>query len=83
MQSPQVFRAAEILDAYEHVKKNSIKITDDVAAAASLGIRVSIVENFSSNPKITVPEDIALAEYLMSRGSPKSGRVQEQRKEQQ
>lgn len=83
MQTPQVFRAAEILDAYEHVKKNSIKITDDVAAAASLGIRVSIVENFSPNPKITVPEDIALAEYLMSRGSPKSGRVQEQRKEQQ
>lgn len=82
MQTPQVFRAADILGAYEYVKKNCIKITDDVAAAALRGIRVSIVENFHPNPKITVPDDIALAEYLMSRGSSESGRAKEQQKEQ-
>ncbi len=37
---------------------------DDVAAAASIGVKTTIVENLSPNPKITVPEDIAFIEFL-------------------
>jgi len=67
MQTPQVFRAADIISAYAYVRKNKIKITDDVAAAQIAGIKVTVVENLYPNPKITVPEDIAFIEFLKSR----------------
>jgi len=69
MQTPQVFRASKILSAYKYIKANKIAITDDVAAATASGERVSIVENLSPNPKITVPEDIAYIEFLSARMS--------------
>ena len=64
MQTPQVFRASDILKAYRHVAKNKLAVTDDVAATASIGVKTTIVENLSPNPKITVPEDIAFIEFL-------------------
>ena len=68
MQTPQVFKASEILSAYKFVKKNNLKITDDVAAYTAFGKKVSIVENIYPNPKITVPQDIAYIEFLNSKG---------------
>ena len=67
MQTPQVFKASEILSAYKFVKKNKLKITDDVAAYTAYGKKVSIVENLNPNPKITVPQDIAYIEFLETR----------------
>lgn len=64
MQTPQVFKTSEILSAYEGIKKSGARITDDVAAAVSKGIGVTVVENMYPNPKITVPEDIAFIEFL-------------------
>ena len=66
-QTPQVFKASEILSAYKFVKKNKLKITDDVAAYTAYGKKVSIVENLNPNPKITVPQDIAYIEFLETR----------------
>jgi len=66
MQTPQVFMHSEILRAYEKISAEGIAITDDIAAAAFLGIKVSIVENLLPNPKITLPQDIALAEYMLN-----------------
>ena len=68
MQTPQVFKASEILSAYKFIKKNKLKITDDVAAYVAFGKKVSIVENIYPNPKITVPQDIAYIEFLNSKG---------------
>lgn len=67
MQTPQVFERNLILSAYEKVVSESIKITDDVAAASIMGAKIAVVENNFYNPKITVPEDIALAEYIIQR----------------
>ncbi len=67
MQTPQVFKASEILSAYKFVRKNKMKITDDVAAYATLGLKISIVENVFPNPKITLPQDIARVEFLKTR----------------
>ena len=64
MQTPQVFRAGAILKAYKAAKRAKLALTDDVAAASSAGIAVSIVENEFANPKITVPEDLAYLEFL-------------------
>lgn len=64
MQTPQAFRREIILDCYQKVNSSGEKITDDVAAAVKLGYKITIVENIYPNPKITVPEDLAIVEYL-------------------
>lgn len=66
MQTPQVFKINAIHQAYEKIVAEEIFITDDVAAANYAGIGVSIVENLTPNPKITVPSDIAYIEFLTS-----------------
>jgi 2-C-methyl-D-erythritol 4-phosphate cytidylyltransferase len=68
MQTPQVFKREIILESYRKIKRENIAITDDVAAATACGHKVSIVENLSPNPKITVPEDLALVEFLKQKG---------------
>jgi 2-C-methyl-D-erythritol 4-phosphate cytidylyltransferase len=65
METPQVFRRALILDAYRRVKADSVRITDDVAAATHVGHKVAIVENLFPNPKITEPHDLAWVEFLL------------------
>jgi len=64
MQTPQVFKTADIIKAYEYIADNAIAVTDDVAAAATIGIKTSIVENIYPNIKITVPQDLAYIEFL-------------------
>ncbi len=67
MQTPQAFRREIILPSYERVKRDALKITDDVAAAVVCGHEVAVVENLSPNPKITVPEDVALIEFIFQK----------------
>ena len=67
MQTPQVFAAADIIAAYEKVRKNKVRVTDDVAAYVMDGAKISFVENLRPNPKITVPEDIAYVEFLLNK----------------
>lgn len=65
METPQVFPLGKILAAYQKVNDENLFVTDDVAAAAHLGIPVAIVENLSPNPKLTVPEDLIFCEALI------------------
>lgn len=69
MQTPQAFKRSIILDCYQKVNSSGAKITDDVAAAVKLGHKITIVENIYPNPKITVPEDLAMVEFLKSKGN--------------
>ncbi len=64
MQTPQVFERSLILESYQKVKAQKISITDDVAAASAFGHKITIVENLQPNPKITVPEDLLIVEFL-------------------
>lgn len=66
METPQVFPLKKIFTAYQKIKDENIFVTDDVAAAACLGLSVAIVENFSPNPKLTVPEDLIFCEALLA-----------------
>ena len=67
METPQVFKRSVILEAYRKVKRENLRITDDVAAAALVGQLVTLVENPVLNPKITAPEDLAFVEFLIPR----------------
>ncbi|MDR2844634.1 MAG: 2-C-methyl-D-erythritol 4-phosphate cytidylyltransferase [Puniceicoccales bacterium] len=71
METPQVFRHSLILEAYRRVAADGARVTDDVAAAARAGHKVTLVENLSPNPKITEPHDLALVSFLLERGKQK------------
>lgn len=65
-ETPQVFPLGKIFAAYQKINDENLFVTDDVAAAAALGVPVAFVENFSPNPKITVPEDLVFCEALLA-----------------
>lgn len=74
METPQVFPLKKIFAAYQKIKDENLSVTDDVAAAAYHGLKVAVVENFSPNPKLTVPEDLIFCEALLAHtGSPPDG----------
>jgi len=68
-QTPQGFRREVILAAYESVIQQGLTITDDAQAVEATGGPVYLVEGGYDNVKITTPEDLAIAEALIERGS--------------
>lgn len=68
MQTPQAFDYRLILDAYEKVIGEGVKVTDDSMAAEYAGnVKVRIIEGSPANIKITTPEDLVLAEALLKK----------------
>lgn len=72
MQTPQGFHYALIKRAHQTFQGQNF--TDDTALVSELGIPVRIVMGSKQNIKITLPEDIILAEtYLATRLVPRTG----------
>lgn len=65
METPQAFRHANILKAYQHVTEKGLQITDDCAAAATIGIKTTLIHNTEPNPKITTAADLDYINWLM------------------
>ena len=65
METPQAFALPDILKAYQHVHDFGLRITDDTAAAATIGLNTTIVPNHAPNLKITTPEDLSYAAWLL------------------
>lgn len=65
METPQAFALPDILKAYQHVHDFGLRITDDTAAAATIGRNTTIVPNHAPNLKITTPEDLSYAAWLL------------------
>lgn len=61
-QTPQLFRSEELKAAYD--TPYSTSFTDDASVARAAGIPLSFVEGEKYNIKITIPEDIPVAEAL-------------------
>jgi len=64
IQTPQVFRAALLLEAYKQDYRESF--TDDASVVESAGSKVSLISGEQYNIKITHPEDLAIAEALLT-----------------
>jgi len=72
-QTPQVFAASLLKEAYENLNNlDQNKISDDSQLVEALGHKVTIVEADSSNIKITRQSDIAIAEAIL-KSRPKRG----------
>ncbi|WP_352419807.1 2-C-methyl-D-erythritol 4-phosphate cytidylyltransferase [Proteiniborus sp.] len=66
VQTPQSFSYELILKAYKEAMQKKIIATDDSMLVEKLGHRVKIIEGSYSNIKITTPEDLKIAELLLS-----------------
>ena len=65
VQTPQAFRAAELLDAYERADAEGFQATDTAGCMARYGaLPVAAVDGSARNLKITFPEDVGVAEAL-------------------
>jgi len=65
--TPQLFRFQLLRDALAHCIGLGQVVTDEAQAMEALGWHAQVVEGSRRNIKITRPEDLALAEYYLSR----------------
>lgn len=65
METPQAFDARKIRTAYQHVHEYGLKVTDDAAAAATIGLKITLVPNPYPNPKLTTPCDVEYIEHIL------------------
>jgi len=70
IQTPQIFSLEKILDAYEKAAKEGFYSTDDSALLERYGGRVKVVAGSYRNIKITTPEDLEIAEFLLKEELP-------------
>lgn len=67
--TPQAFRAELLREAHRRAREHGTQASDDAALVESLGHRVQMVVDSPSNLKITVPDDLEMAEALLARRS--------------
>ena len=63
--TPQMFRLKPLSDALQQALVKDIIITDEASALESSGESPLLIESSGSNIKITHPDDLALAEFLL------------------
>jgi 2-C-methyl-D-erythritol 4-phosphate cytidylyltransferase len=68
IQTPQVFKREMIVEAHERAERDGVEVTDDAMLVERLGKPVFIIDGERTNFKITVPEDVWLAESLIREG---------------
>src|SRR4029079_2603440 len=65
MQTPQIFRRASLLEAYDRIRSNSLIDTDEVSAIEHAGGSIVIVPAQDHNLKITYAADLPIAEFIL------------------
>jgi 2-C-methyl-D-erythritol 4-phosphate cytidylyltransferase len=65
VQTPQVFRFDIIAEAYRQVED---EVTDDASLVEQLGYRVKLYMGSYDNIKVTTPNDLDLAEWMLYHG---------------
>lgn len=73
IQTPQAFRFGLLLAAHEQAAERRIEGHDDCALVEAMGEPVRVVMGSPANIKVTEPEDLVMAEALMTCRSPQHG----------
>jgi 2-C-methyl-D-erythritol 4-phosphate cytidylyltransferase len=66
-QTPQVFPAGILREAYQRALEDRFAGTDDASLVERLGYSVEVFPGSGENLKITAPEDLLLAEAILQR----------------
>lgn len=64
METPQIFRAPLLRQAYSGVMASGACVTDETSAVQDAGAPVALVASGGWNGKITFPEDLELARFI-------------------
>lgn len=64
--TPQMFKLTELQNALMRCIDKNLPVTDEASAVEQCGGRVGIVVDRKDNIKVTVPEDLAWAEFILS-----------------
>ncbi len=70
IQTPQTMRKEWLHEGFQKAQKENLTVTDDASLVELLGYPVKMVEGSHKNIKITTPEDLLLADKLMTQGYP-------------
>lgn len=65
IQTPQTFQSAQIKEAY--LQPYQASFTDDASVVEQTGVNINLINGSYQNIKITFPEDIAIAEFLLKK----------------
>lgn len=65
--TPQMFKTQQLTQALADALEQGVTITDEASALEWLGEKPALVQGNANNIKITQPEDLALAEFYLSR----------------
>lgn len=65
--TPQMFRVQHLFDALTICFKKQYSVTDEASAMEFIGDTVGLVDDSRDNLKITRPEDLAIAEFILSK----------------
>ena len=65
-QTPQMFRLDELSDALAQARREGSLVTDEASAMELAGHPVQLVAGSPRNLKVTVPADLALAQFYLS-----------------
>jgi 2-C-methyl-D-erythritol 4-phosphate cytidylyltransferase len=65
-QTPQAFRYPLLKEAYDRARRDAWDATDDASLVERLGYEVEVVDGSPFNIKITRPEDLPLARFILS-----------------
>lgn len=67
IQTPQAFRRALLLECHERAMADGFLGTDDAMVVERTGAKVTIAEGEYTNIKITTPDDLPWAEFLLAK----------------
>ena len=67
-QTPQMFRYRVMVDCLEQALQQGVPITDEASALEWAGYQPRLIQGDARNIKITTPEDLELAEFLLKTG---------------
>ncbi|REK69172.1 2-C-methyl-D-erythritol 4-phosphate cytidylyltransferase [Paenibacillus paeoniae] len=65
IQTPQAFRRVLLLEAHQRASEEGFLGTDDAMVVERMGAPVTVAEGDYTNIKITTPEDLPYAEFLI------------------
>lgn len=65
--TPQMFRTEQLMTAISEALLNGINITDEASAMEWSGYSPALIKGSMENIKITQPEDLALAEFYLTK----------------
>ncbi|MEO6849090.1 MAG: 2-C-methyl-D-erythritol 4-phosphate cytidylyltransferase [Mucilaginibacter sp.] len=65
IQTPQTFQAEQLKTAYKQPYQASF--TDDASVVEQTGVNINLIGGSYQNMKITYPEDISIAEFLLTK----------------